>query len=193
MRSSRCDASDRAAITLTALTASRRPVVITDRLDPLPVPTRHLIRRNTMSEQLATQPARPRGLVVTGGLIGTAAVAAVLNAVVATAAHALGASHDFQPLQPSAYVPFTVFGVLAAAAAWAIIRARSTRPARVLRVLVPAVVLVSLVPDIMVGATAGQPGTSWGAVVALVVMHLVVAAVAVPAYQRLLPLPTAQN
>lgn len=48
-------------------------------------------------------------------------------------------------------------------------------------------------PDIMVGATASQPGTSWGAVVALVVMHLVVAAVAVPAYQRLLPLPTAQN
>ena len=146
-----------------------------------------------MSEQRATHPARPRGLVVTGGLIGTAAVAAVLNAVVATAAHAFGASHDFQPLQPSAYVPFTVFGVLVSAAAWAIIRARSSRPARVLRVLVPAVVLVSLVPDIMVGAGDSQPGTSWGAVVALMVMHLLVAAVAVPAYQRLLPLPTTRN
>ncbi|MEU5195653.1 DUF6069 family protein [Streptomyces scabiei] len=142
-----------------------------------------------MSQQLATSPARPRGLVVTGGLIGTAVVAIALNAVVAAAARAAGASQEFQPLQPSAYAPFTVSGVLAAAAAWAIIRARAARPARLLRVLVPAVVIVSLIPDIMVGATDSQPGSSWGAALALMVMHVVVAAVAVPAYRRLLPLP----
>lgn len=146
-----------------------------------------------MSQQVATSPARPRGLVVAGGLIGTALVAVVVNALVAAAAHAAGASDAFPPLQPSAYAPFTVFGVLIAAAAWAIIRARSARPGRLLRTLVPAVVIVSFVPDIMVGATKGQPGTSWGAVIALMVMHVVVAAVAVPAYQRLLPLPAAQD
>lgn len=146
-----------------------------------------------MSHPLATRPARPGGLVVTGGLIGTAAVAVAVNAVVAAISHAAGASDDFQPLQLSAYAPLTVFGVLAAAAAWAIIRARSARPDRLLRTLVPAILVVSLIPDIMVGISDSRPGTSWGAVIALMVMHVVVAAVAVPAYRRLLPLPATQD
>lgn len=146
-----------------------------------------------MSHQLATRPARPGALVVTGGLIGTAAVAVAVNAIVAAIAHATGASDDFQPLQLSAYAPLTVFGALAAAAAWAIIRARSARPARLLRTLVPVVLIVSLVPDIMVGISDSRTGTSWGAVIALMVMHVVVAAVAVPAYRRLLPLPATQD
>ncbi|MEU3340302.1 DUF6069 family protein [Streptomyces sp. NPDC006668] len=146
-----------------------------------------------MSHQLATRPARPSGLLVTGGLIGTAVVAVALNAVVAATAHAAGASHDFQPLQLSAYAPLTVFGVLIGAAAWAVVRPRSARPARLLRTLVPVVVLLSLIPDIMVGVSGSRAGTSWGAVVALMVMHLVVAAVAVPAFHRLLPLPAAQD
>jgi hypothetical protein len=146
-----------------------------------------------MSHQLAAHPARPSGLVVAGGLIGTAAVAVAVNAIVAAIAHAAGVSDDFQPLQLPAYASFTVIGVLAAAAAWAIIRARSARPARLLRTLVPAVVIVSLIPDIMVGISDSRPGTSWGAVIALMVMHVVVAAVAVPAYQRLLPFPATQD
>ncbi|MFG2126586.1 DUF6069 family protein [Streptomyces sp. NPDC048751] len=146
-----------------------------------------------MSHQLVARPARPSGLVVTGGLIGTVAVAVAVNAVVAAIAHAAGASDDFQPLQLSAYAPLTVIGVLAAAAAWAIIRARSARPNRLLRTLVPVVLVVSLIPDVMVGVSASRPGTSWGAVIALMVMHVVVTAVAVPAYHRLLPLPTTQH
>ncbi|MEU6379082.1 DUF6069 family protein [Streptomyces sp. NPDC046909] len=146
-----------------------------------------------MSHQLATRPARRGGLVVAGGLIGTAAVAVALNAVVAWAAHAAGASDDFQPLQLSAYAPLTVFGVLVGAAAWAIVRARSASPSRLLRVLVPVVVVVSLIPDVMVGVSDSRAGTSWGAVVALMVMHVVVAAVAVPAYRRFLPLPADQD
>ncbi|KUN29322.1 hypothetical protein AQJ23_00605 [Streptomyces antibioticus] len=146
-----------------------------------------------MSHQLATRRVRPSGLVVTGGLFGTAAVAVGLNAVVAAIAHAAGASHDFQPLQFSAYAPFTVFGVLVGAAGWAIVRARSAHPSGLLRNLVLGVVILSLIPDIMVGVSDSQPGTSWGAVVALMVMHVVVAAVAVPAYHPLLPLPTAED
>lgn len=89
--------------------------------------------------------------------------------------------------------PLTVFGVLAAAAAWAIIRARSARPDRLLRTLAPVILIVSLVPDIMVGVSDSRPGTSWGAVIALMVMHVAVAAVAIPAYQRLLPLPATRD
>ncbi|MFF0085927.1 DUF6069 family protein [Streptomyces canus] len=146
-----------------------------------------------MSHQLAAHPARPSGLVIAGGLIGTAAVAIAVNAVVAVIAHAAGASDDFQPLQLSAYAPLTVFGVLIAAAAWAIIRARSARPDRLLRTLVPVILIVSLIPDIMVGASDSRPGTSWGAVIALMVMHVVVAAVAVPAFRRFLPLPATRD
>jgi hypothetical protein len=141
-----------------------------------------------MSQQLAAHPARPSGLVVTGGLIGTAVVAVALNAVIAATAHAAGASDDFEALQLPAYAVLTVFGVVVSAAAWAIIRARSARPARLLRTLVPAVLIVSLIPDIMVGVADSRPGTSWGAVIALMVMHVAVTAVAVPAYLRFLPL-----
>ncbi|MFF5301983.1 DUF6069 family protein [Streptomyces sp. NPDC013161] len=146
-----------------------------------------------MNGQLATHPTRPRGLAVAGGLIGTALVAVAVNAVVSVTARAAGASDDFQPLQPAAYAPLTVLGVLAAAAAWAIIRARSAHPAALLRTLVPVILIVSLIPDVMVGVSDSRPGTSWGAVIALMGMHVVVAAVAVPAYQRLLPLPAVQD
>lgn len=146
-----------------------------------------------MSGQLAARPARPNGLVVAGGLVGTAVVATALNSVVAVTARAAGASDDFQQLHLSAYAPLTVFGVLAGAAAWAIVRARSARPAGLLRTLVPVVVLVSLVPDVLLGVSDSEPGTSWGAVVALMVMHVVVAAVAVPAFRRFLPLDGLQN
>lgn len=60
-------------------------------------------------------------------------------------------------------------------------------PRRTLNVLVPIVLLVSFVPDILVGVTRALPGTSWTAVAALMVMHLVVAACAVAAYRRFLP------
>ncbi|TDU03099.1 hypothetical protein EDD99_1515 [Streptomyces sp. 846.5] len=146
-----------------------------------------------MSHQLAAHPARPSGLVVAGGLLGTAAVAVAVNAIVAATAHAAGASDDFEALQLPSYAALTVLGVLIAAAAWAIIRARSARPARLLRTLVPVVLIISLIPDVMVGISDSQPGTSWGAVIALMVMHVAVAAVAVPSYRRLLPLPTTQD
>ncbi|MFF1303529.1 DUF6069 family protein [Streptomyces sp. NPDC058307] len=146
-----------------------------------------------MSHQFVAHPARRSGLVVAGGLIGTAAVAVAINAIVAATAHAAGASDDFEALQLPAYAALTVFGVLIAAAAWAIIRARSARPARLLRTLVPVVLIVSLIPDVMVGISDSRPGTSWGAVIALMVMHVAVAAVAVPTFQRLLPLPTTQD
>ena len=135
-----------------------------------------------------TAPARSSGTLTAVGLAAAAAVATALNAAVAAIAHAAGASPEFQALQLPAYATFTALGVLAGAAGWAIVRARARNPRRVLRVLVPAVVLVSRAPDVLVGASASLPGASWGGVVALMVMHVVVTVVAVGAYLRLLPL-----
>jgi hypothetical protein len=108
-------------------------------------------------------------------------------AVIAVLARGAGASHAFKPLTPSAYLPLTTIGVVAGGIGWHVVRRRTSRPAATLRWLVPAVVLVSLVPDIGVGVSSGQPGTSWGAVAALMVMHVAVAAIAVAVFQRAMP------
>jgi len=135
------------------------------------------------------RPAAPGRAALLGGLALAAIVAVGLNAVVAVAAHAAGASHDFSPLQPSSYVGLTVVGVLAGAAGWAVVRNRSSNPRALMRRLAPAVLVASLVPDVMVGVSGQMAGSSGGAVAALMVMHLVVAAVAIPMYLRVLPLP----
>ncbi|MFK0259665.1 DUF6069 family protein [Streptomyces sp. NPDC090445] len=118
-----------------------------------------------------------------------AATASVLvNAVIAAIAHAAGASQQFPPLTPGSYAAATVIGVLAGALAWQVVRWRAADPSRVLHRLVPLAVTVSLVPDVIVGLNHSEPGTSWGAVTALMVMHVAVAAVSVPIFRRFLPL-----
>ncbi len=62
-----------------------------------------------------------------------------------------------------------------------------------MRWLAPAVVLVSLVPDILVGVNEGLPNASWTAVFGLMVMHLVVAGAAVLAFSRACPLHDART
>lgn len=140
-----------------------------------------------------TAPVRRGGALIAGGLVAAAIVATALNAVVAAIAHAAGASSQLQALQLPTYTIFTVIGLLAGAAGWAIVRARARNPQRVLRVLVPAVVLVSFVPDVLVGAFGGLPGASWGGGVALMIMHVVVSSVAVGTYLRVLPLPAGRS
>ncbi len=140
-----------------------------------------------MTSTSAAAPTRTRALTVAGGLVAASVVAVALNAVVALIAHAAGASDDFQPLTFPAYATFTVLGILAGAAGWVLIRSRARRPGALLRLLVPIVLVVSFVPDLLVGADGSAPGASWGAVAALMVMHVVVAAVAVTAYTRLWP------
>jgi hypothetical protein len=107
--------------------------------------------------------------------------------MVALLAHAAGASADFDPLHPTAYAPLTVFGVVLGAIGWAVVRRVAENPAGLLRWLVPVLVVVSLVPDLSL-LGGGTPGSGPLAVVSLMVMHVVVAAVAVVAYRRVLPL-----
>lgn len=124
---------------------------------------------------------------IAGGVLTAVVVAVAVNAVIAVLAGAAGASEDFHPLEPSAYVPLTVFGVLTGAAGWAAIRRWARRPAATLRWLVPVVVAVSLLPDVALLFTDMQPNTGGLGVAALMVMHVATAAVAVTIFARALP------
>jgi hypothetical protein len=126
------------------------------------------------------------------GVLAAAAGAAVVNVLIAVLAVAAGASDGFNPLQPAAYVPLTVFGVLAGTAGWAAVRRWARRPAAVLRRLVPVVVAVSLVPDLALLGTDMQPHTTGLGVAALMLMHVATAAVTVPILARVLPPSTAR-
>lgn len=72
------------------------------------------------------------------------------------------------------------------AVGWTNVRRRATSPRALIRVLAPLVLVVSLVPDVLLGVGGAA---SWGAVAGLMVMHVVVAAITVTVFTRLLPLP----
>ncbi|MEU1519530.1 DUF6069 family protein [Streptomyces sp. NPDC005811] len=122
-------------------------------------------------------------LVVVGGVIAAVVVASVVDAVLALAALALGAPDDFQPLKPGSYIFLTAVGTVAGALGWAVVRKVSKDPAALVRWLVPALVVVSFVPDFLLFGAGGAIG-----VTALLLMHVAVAAVAVFAYRKVMPL-----
>ena len=122
----------------------------------------------------------------------TATVAALIgNTVVAQIALAAGASEDFTPLTLGAYGFLTVVGVIAGLVGWLVVR-RTTNAAATLRWLVPTVLVLSFVPDILVGFS-DRAGVSWGAVLALMAMHVVLTVTAVATFSRLLPVTRAHG
>jgi hypothetical protein len=106
-----------------------------------------------------------------------------VNALIAVLGHAAGAPDDFGPLKPPSYVFLTALGVLAGAIGWGIVRRSSRNPERLLRRLVPSIVVVSFVPDFFQFGAGEVTG-----VVALLLMHVAVAVIAVQAYRRVMPL-----
>jgi hypothetical protein len=139
---------------------------------------------------MPAQPARATPLrlaaalaipIVAGSLIA-AAVAAITRAIATVPA-------AFSPFRPSSYISLIVLGVAAGAAGWLTVRRRPDDPAAVLRVLAPAVLLLSLVPDVIVGAAKTMAGTTWAGVLGLMAMHLIIAALAVSTFAKALPLP----
>jgi uncharacterized membrane protein len=119
------------------------------------------------------------------GLAAAAVVAIAVNTVVALGAVALNPNGTRTGLDLVAYAPLTVVGVLAGAVGWALVRRHAANARSVLRTLVPVVVVLSFVPDFGLLITAMGDLVN---VAALVVMHLVVAAVTVAAASWLLPL-----
>ncbi|MFD7159377.1 DUF6069 family protein [Kribbella sp. NPDC059898] len=113
-------------------------------------------------------------------LLAAAVVAAGLNYLVARGAIALGAEAGFAPLTAPVFVPLTLIGTAAGYVGWTAVRRRS---AAALKVVVPVVLVLSMIPDLLLLATKFIPDTSGTAVAGLMLMHVVVTAVAVPAYR----------
>ena len=139
-----------------------------------------------MSRVSETLPSRRAPIMVAGGVFVAFLLSSLVNALIAVLAHALGAPEDFRPLEPSSYVFLTALGVLAGSAGWALVRRFSPDPERLLRRLVPSVVVLSCVPDFFQFGEGEVTG-----VVALLVMHVAVAAIAGPTYRRVMPLSSA--
>lgn len=106
------------------------------------------------------------------------ALGAVLTTVIAA-----GANPGFAPLTPQVFVSLTLLGTAAGYAGWATVARRPTRPAAVLHVLVPAVLALSMIPDLLLLATEFIPSASMAGVIALMLMHGAITVVAVPAYR----------
>ena len=139
-----------------------------------------------MTDTLPRTRGTARGIALSTLIAGI--IASILNAVVAIVALMLGADSAVQGLTPGAYVTFTIVGVLIGAIGWALIR-RTRSAKRVLSVLVPVVLVLSLIPDVALAAAGGSAALIAG--IALGVMHVVTVAVAVPVYRAFLPLPAA--
>ncbi|MEU7785485.1 DUF6069 family protein [Amycolatopsis sp. NPDC049159] len=115
--------------------------------------------------------------------LGVAVVAAAaVNTVIALAASALDDGGTGMGLNPAAYLPATVLGVLIGAAGWGLIARRSPRA---LRVVVPVVLVLTWIPDVLqltAGATAAN-------VAGLMLMHLAVTGAVVLALRPTLRVP----
>jgi hypothetical protein len=120
-------------------------------------------------------------------LVAAFAVAATANAIIAMVAIAAGASSTFPPLLAPAFLSFTLVGVVVGYVGWRIVRRTFERPARVLRVLVPVVLVLSWVPDVILAITGFIPGSNLTGAIGLGLMHAVVVAVAAPVYARIAP------
>ena len=112
----------------------------------------------------------------------------VINSVIALLARTFfDIPAEFPQLTLPVHGFLTVVGAIAGAIGWHLVVARSGNASGALRVLVPTVLVLSLIPDVVLLASWSQPGTTTAGVVALMLMHVGVAVAAVPAYRRFIP------
>lgn len=130
------------------------------------------------STDLSTPKATGVRTARAGALIAVGSVIAV--ELVAVIGKALGAP-EVSALTAAPLAVFTVVGVAVATAAWVLLGCR-TNGGRLLRVLVPIVLIVSFVPDLLLGAG----GTAWSSVATLMLAHTAVFLVTIPVLLRLL-------
>jgi len=127
-----------------------------------------------------TSTAAAAGIGAAGGLI--------INSLIAWAARGLfDIPHEFRPLTVPEFATLTVLGAIIGAIGWRRIATRSRQATRTLTVLVPAVLVLSLIPDTALLVSKSQPGTTTAGVLTLMLMHFGVALAAVPAYRRFIP------
>ena len=111
---------------------------------------------------------RTASVIATAIRLGLATLAAgTANTVIALTASTLDKGGIGMGLTPAAYLPATVFGILAGATGWNLIIRRAPKA---LRVVVPLVLFLSWIPDVLLltmGATIAN-------VVGLMLMHTVI-------------------
>jgi hypothetical protein len=137
-------------------------------------------------------PAQSRSTTPTAlaaALLIPIAVGGALAAVIAALVRGVATiPSDFAPFKPASYIGLIVVGVVAGAVGWLTVRRRVANSPGVMRLLVPAVIALSFIPDVLLGVTKFEAGTTWAGVGGLMAMHLVVAICAVAAFGRFLPL-----
>ncbi|HET8895885.1 MAG TPA: DUF6069 family protein [Protaetiibacter sp.] len=129
----------------------------------------------------------PRASVVALTVLAALVAVGVVTSLIAFVALTAGVGDGFPPLQPQAYLSFALAGTLIALGGWVLIVRFVRRSARLLKVLVPGLFVVTLIPDVVLLVTGFIPGATPGAVIALMLMHPVVAGAAVLAGQRIAP------
>lgn len=130
--------------------------------------------------------SRTSGSRVAVGIVSAIVLASGVNTALSLLAQAFGADPArLAGLQPRSYLTLTTIGVVVAAAAWLAVRTWSQRSDVLLARLVPTVLGLSLLADI---PFFFADGVSPVGVVALMLMHVAVAAVAVPTFRKVLPL-----
>ncbi len=108
------------------------------------------------------------------------AVAILVNVVIRTVAvSVLGIGAGFQPLEVGPTVFFTVVGMVGAVVVFGLILRFARRPVWLFRRVALAVLVVSLVPDVLMLFSGSMPGTTVAGVLTLMVEHVASWAVAV--------------
>ena len=109
----------------------------------------------------------------------TAGVALVVNLVILAIATALSdVPERFTPLQPGSVAFMTILGVALAAGLFALVRSRAANPTAAFRKIVPAALLVSLIPDVLIWTGDAYEGAAQAeTVLPLMGMHVATAIV----------------
>ena len=137
-----------------------------------------MVATTARADRHVTRPRLRTVVILTVAVV----VAVAVNSVVALIAVATGAPANYGPLTFPAYTLFTTLGIVVGWVGWSLVRRRVRNPRRTLSMLVPIVTVASFIPDILLLAFRFIPGTTVSAVIGLMIMHVVVVAVAVPAY-----------
>jgi hypothetical protein len=121
-------------------------------------------------------PGWRRLLVVGAGLVLAATVANVLIAVALR--NRLGVPAAFQPLSTPSVATFTIVGMVGATLVFAWVARARPDPRRTFALIATAGLIVSLLPDLAIWATAVFPGTTTAGILSLMVLHVVAAGLA---------------
>ena len=141
----------------------------------------------TSTDRTTTHSAYAASSALKSGAVAGVA-AAVLNVVISAVARgAFDANDDFAPLTPGPIVLWSVLGALIGAFGWRLIVNKKTDSRALLNKLVPTVLVLSFIPDVALLLSDSMAGQTTAGVIALMIMHVLTAAIVVTGYRRSMP------